>query len=58
MVYINNEETAFKCFDNVHSIRKYEIYINYTLTFNIRYFAWCYQIFMNFACSFLILFKI
>ena len=26
MAHINNEETVFKCFDNVYSVPKYKIY--------------------------------
>ena len=33
MLHIDNKETVFKCFHNVHSLPKYEI-------FKIRYFSW------------------
>lgn len=36
----SNEETVFKCFDDAHSIPKYEIYTYETETFQIRYLAW------------------
>ena len=37
MAHTNNEE--IKCFDNVHYILNYEVYIKDTLNFKFRYFT-------------------